>query len=334
MKNIFIIAEIGVTCNYDLSITEKLIKSAKDSGADAVKFVFHFPDELMSDKEVLYTYKTLNGEVTENMYDMFESLTFTLDEWHKVKQMCIDNDIELFSSVDGKTSVKWGEELGFNYYKVGTWDVSDVNLFKDLAKLNKKVMVDIGASPEEEIKEMIDIVGTENIIILHDYHTNKYDEMNMQTIKYLSDKYGIMMGFSSPDSYDINDYVAVGMGIKFIEKRLTLDRNLEGHHHILSKTPDEFKEWVKNIKNAEKSVGRYGIFPSENDLKDRDKFFKHLCADVDISKGDVITEDMMASKRPETSGLKPNMMKEFVGKVAITDIKRNQAITKNEVENV
>ena len=72
-NEIYIIAEIGVTCNYDLDITKKLIKASKESGANAVKFVFHFPDELMSDKNILYTYKTTKGDTTENMFNMFES---------------------------------------------------------------------------------------------------------------------------------------------------------------------------------------------------------------------------------------------------------------------
>ena len=37
-KKIFIIGEIGINHNGDLEIAKKLIKGAKEAGADAVKF--------------------------------------------------------------------------------------------------------------------------------------------------------------------------------------------------------------------------------------------------------------------------------------------------------
>lgn len=333
MEQIFIIAEIGITCNYDLELSKKLIKSAKESGADAVKFGIHFPDELMSDTSIDYTYDTANGKVTENMFDMLSSATFTLKEWKEIKKTCKDNDIEFFASIEGKTSIEWGEKLGFNYFKVGTWDVSDVMQLEQLAELNKKIIVDIGASPEQEIEDMIKIIGSENIIILHDFHTSLYSQMNMSTIRYVAEKYNVVTGFSSPSTYDINDYVAVGLGAKVIEKRLTIDRNLDGHHHVLSKTPSEFKEWVLNIRNASKSIGKYGIFPSDNDLAERTQWFKHLCIRKDIPAGTLITKEHLVCKRPEKlESLRPKDYKKLIGKTTKRDLRKNESVKLEDVE--
>ena len=38
MRKVFIIGEIGINHNGDLKICEELIKAAKSSGCDAVKF--------------------------------------------------------------------------------------------------------------------------------------------------------------------------------------------------------------------------------------------------------------------------------------------------------
>ena len=325
-NEIYIIAEIGVTCNYDLEISKQLIKKSKESGADAVKFVFHFPDELMSDRNVMYTYKTTKGDVTENMFDMFESLRFSLEEWFIIKEECNKYNIDFFASVDCNSGIEWGEKLGFKYYKLGTWDVNDIVLLNKLAILNKPVIIDVGASPEKEIKNMINILGPQNTIILHDYHTDKFEEMNMSTIKYLREKYNIITGYSSPNSYDVNDYMSVAMGAKVIEKRLTLSRDLEGHHHVISKTPEEFKDWVKNIKQAEASIGKLGVYPSTQDLKERKNYFKCVCVDKDLLKGTIITEDMLACKRPEKKGLSLQYYNDLVGRTLSKDIKRNEAI--------
>ena len=82
---LFITAEIGVTCNYDMHITKELIDVTKSSGADAVKLIFWFPEEIMSDKTINYTYDTVNGKVSENMFEMLNGLSFSLDEWHEIK---------------------------------------------------------------------------------------------------------------------------------------------------------------------------------------------------------------------------------------------------------
>ncbi len=64
---LFIVAECGVTCNYDVKSTKELIDVVQESGADAIKFIFWFPEEIMSDKTITYEYDTVNGRKSENM---------------------------------------------------------------------------------------------------------------------------------------------------------------------------------------------------------------------------------------------------------------------------
>ena len=85
-KQIFIIAEIGVTCNYDVTLTKELIDVTKQAGADAVKLIFWFPEEIMSDKTINYTYETTSGIVVENMFEMLSKLKFSLDEWEEIRE--------------------------------------------------------------------------------------------------------------------------------------------------------------------------------------------------------------------------------------------------------
>src|SRR3989344_5352731 len=82
---VFITAECGATCIYDMDITKQLIDVVKKSGADAIKFMFTFPDEFMSDKSVEDTYGTVEGQKTENMYTMFQREHFSLDQWLEIK---------------------------------------------------------------------------------------------------------------------------------------------------------------------------------------------------------------------------------------------------------
>jgi sialic acid synthase SpsE len=330
---IFIIAEIGVTCNYNLEISKKLIDVSKESGADAIKFVIHFPYDLYSNKDEYYTYDTVNGKVTENMYDMFDLLRFTSDEWKEMKDYADSVGILMFASVEGEKGIDIGKDLNFLTYKIGAWDLNDLPFLEEMSKLDKSIMIDVGTVHRKELEVVLDIFKNNDVILLHEYHTDNFSEMNLKSIEYINDNYDVVVGFSSPNSYDVNDYASVAMGAKVLEKRLTIKKDLEGHHHIISKEPEAFKEWVKNIRNLEKAIGSYDIIPSSDDLKQRSVWFKHICAEVDIPKGTIISEDMMACKRPAIAGLAPKHWDSLIGKKLNKDIKRNEAITlKNTME--
>jgi len=81
---IFIAVEAGSTCNGDLGTAIAMANAAKESGADAIKWQMIGPDDLMSDRTVTYSYEWAGGTKTENMYEMFQALTFAPKEWQEV----------------------------------------------------------------------------------------------------------------------------------------------------------------------------------------------------------------------------------------------------------
>ena len=82
---LFIVAECGITCNYDIKIAKELIDVVQESGADAIKFIFWFPEEIMSDKTITYEYDTANGRKSENMFEMLDKLRFSIEQWQEIK---------------------------------------------------------------------------------------------------------------------------------------------------------------------------------------------------------------------------------------------------------
>ena len=129
----FIIAEIGVTCNYDLAMSKALIDVVRDSGADAVKFIFWFPDEFMRERTVLYEYDTSDGRKTENMYDMLNSLRFTLDEWKELKAYADDCGVVMFSTVNSPSGITYAESIGLEAYKLSSWDYNYLPLWRRIS---------------------------------------------------------------------------------------------------------------------------------------------------------------------------------------------------------
>ncbi len=147
----------------------------------------------------------------------------------------------------------------------------------------------------------------------------------MLTIPYLRSKYECNVGFS-PSGRDIKqDIIATSLGAVYLEKRLTISRNLLGHHHILSLEPKELSNYVKEIKNIKEILGHKDLIPSKADLKDRKLFFRHIAAKKNIKKGEILHKDSIIFLRPE-KGVSPAYIKKFLGKKVLSNINVGDAI--------
>ena len=330
---LFITAEIGVTCNYDINITKELIDVTKSSGADAVKLIFWFPEEIMSDKTINYTYDTVNGKVSENMFDMLNDLRFTLDEWHKIKEYADKKGIILFSTVNSPSGIEYAEKIKLDAYKLSSWDFNYIPLWEKISKLNKPMLIDTGPVNTLEVAKVIKLMidaENEQSLLVHCFHTNIHSEMNMNSIPYMRSAFNTLVGYSSRDESYETDIMAITLGATYLEKRLTLDHNLPGHHHNISMEPDKFIEYVSLMRNVQSALGIKNLKPSAPDISERKKWFRHLVANIDIKAGTIIREDMLEGKRPEI-GISPEYQNLFIGKKINRDLVCNETITWNDI---
>jgi N,N'-diacetyllegionaminate synthase len=330
---LFITAEIGVTCNYDMEITKELIDVTKEAGADAVKLIFWFPEEIMSDKTISYTYDTVKGKVSENMFEMLNELRFTLDEWHKIKEYADKKGIILFSTVNSPSGIEYAEKIDLDAYKLSSWDFNYIPLWEKISKLNKPIIIDTGPVNTLEVAKVIKLMndaGNDKSLLVHCFHTNNYSEMNMNSIPYMREAFDSLVGYSSADQESETDIIAIALNAVYMEKRLTLNQNLPGHHHILSMEPEEFSDYVKLMHNVKNALGSKMLNPSQGDLEVRKSFFRHLVANKDIKSGTIISESMLEGKRPE-NGISPEYQKLFIGKKLKHELKYNDTITWEDV---
>ena len=330
---IFITAEIGVTCNYDMKITKELIDVAKTAGADAVKLIFWFPEEIMSDKTITYSYDTINGKVSENMFEMLNELRFSLDEWHEIKEYADKQDIIVFSTVNSPSGIKYAEAIELEAYKLSSWDYNYLPLWEKISKLNKPMIIDTGPVNTLEVAKVMQLMKdakNDKSILVHCFHTNNHSEMNMNAIPFMRKAFNTLVGYSSRNQESETDFMAVALGSVYIEKRLTLSTKLPGHHHIISMEPNEFTDYVKMIRNAQSSLGIKSLNPSDGDLQERKKAFRHLVVTSDLKKGTILSYDDLEGKRPE-NGLSPEYMDYFIGKELKRDLNYNDSIDWDDI---
>jgi len=326
---LFIVAECGVTCNYDMKIAKELIDVVQESGADAIKFIFWFPEEIMSDKTITYEYETVNGCKSENMFEMLDKLRFSIEQWQEIKAYADEKNVIFFSTVNSPSGIIYAEKLGLEAYKLSSWDTNYEPLLRRIAEIGKPMILDTGPINVLELAKYMQIMkdaGNDQSIIVHCFHTEIPVEMNMRSIPYIKKAFNTLVGYSATDYRDEQDIIAVSLGAVFLEKRLTMSRSFPGHHHVLSKEPDEFRRYVQVIRDVHTSLGAYDLIPSPGDLKARRQYFRHLVANRDISLGTVLKEDMLEGKRPG-KGISPEYAKFFIGRRTKRKLKYNSPLT-------
>lgn len=331
-NNLFIIAEVGNQFGGSKQTALNLCKVAADAGADAVKFIFWFPDEILADKKQMYSYLTAEGTITEPMFDMLDRLRLPIQDWWEVQEECNRLGIIFFATVNSPSGQEWAEvALNIPIIKLSSWDYFFTDLFKWAGKTQKPVIVDTGQVYEDELDMHMKLLG-DNLILMHCPHAKMVSQENLLSIPYMARRYGCLVGYSSTDYSDDFDIAAIGLGACAIEKRLTLSRQGGILHDAISKEPGEFKEYVKRMREIKSTLGIYGIKPSDNDLEQRKLWFRRIVADEDINKGDIILRPMLEAKRGFT-GISPDHIWEFVGKKATRDIRRNEDVKYEYVEN-
>ncbi len=333
-QKLYIIGDIGLTNNGSLIDTFKLIDELSRLNVDAVKFQMLNPEILLGDKRVTYSYPTLkNGRKTENMYKMFSNLTYSFSEWNKIAKYCKKKQIEFICTSHFRGAVAILEKLNVKVHKICTWSLNHRRMIEDMGKTKKPLIIDTGACNEKEFQQLIKwykSTGGTNLLVLHDFHTQNPIYMNFKAITYIKKKYKCVVGYTPQGRDDAMDLVALGLGAKVLEKRITLDRSKPKNGHYKALNVKEFKIWIKKIRNAEIALGSEVIKATPDDIEDSKKYFKSLYANKNILKGQKIKPDMIEERRPGT-GISVSKIYEVFGKKAKKNISKGSILKNSQI---
>jgi sialic acid synthase SpsE len=153
----------------------------------------------------------------------------------------------------------------------------------------------------------------------------------LRFLKWLEEKFNLHVGFADHVDGGLElcstvPLLAVPYGAVVLEKHFTIDRKLKLVDYQSAMNPDEFKNFIRNLRFIEKALGTYGPHKlSEDELNYRKRVKKNIVATTDIKKGEKITEKMIAFKRSKP-GISPLEVKKVVGKIARRDILKNENI--------
>jgi len=327
----YIIAEAGLNHNGSLKLAKKLVKAAKTTGCDAIKFQTFKSNSRISSKVKAVRYAETVIGLEETLYDMFERLAMPFDQQEELFDYARKQSVEIFSTPFDIESVDFLEEMNVKLFKIASMDLVNLPLISYVAQTGKPMIISTGMSTLGQIEEAVDAVtqeGNRNLILLHcnSSYPASFDEMNLNVIRNLQNAFNIPVGLSDHTFGLFVSHTAIVMGAKIIERHFTLDRSYEGPDHILSSEPEEFAELVSISKKVPVILGDgiKRIQPNEFDTLNTQR--KSIYAAVNIAKGRVIKNDMLVIKGPG-GGLLPRYLEIVVGREARQDIEEGYPIT-------
>ncbi|KAF0150783.1 MAG: pseudaminic acid synthase [Ignavibacteria bacterium] len=333
---VFIIAELSANHNQNFEIALKSIKAIKECGADAVKLQTYTADTITIDCDNEY-FQITHGTIWDGttLYKLYQQ-AYTPWEWQpKLKEYAESIGLICFSSPFDKTAVDFLEKMNVPAYKIASFEIVDIPLIEYTASKGKPIIISTGISTEDEIKEAVESckkMGNDQIALLK--CTSEYpapiEEANLLSIPYLKEKYKVVAGLSDHTLGVTASITAVALGAKIIEKHFILDKAIGGPDSSFSLEPNEFKQLVTVIREAEKSLGKPTFELTEKIKKSR-HFSRSLFAVKDILNGEILTEDNVKSIRP-AGGLPPKELHKILGKKAVQNIVKGTPINWNLIE--
>lgn len=340
----FVIAEAGSnwkvgTYQEDLEMAKKLISSAADAGADAVKFQTFRSETVYAKNAGKVTLHDKKTVVTIN--ELFEKLSMKYEMIEILSSYCKNNNIMFMST---PFSVEDAKHLNpyVEIYKIASFEINHIRLLEYIASTKKPVIISTGASYVEEINYLVDLMkknesGQVGLLQCTSRYPCEIEKLNLSNIPMMIKKYNLPIGFSD-HSIDpiIGPLTAIGFGARIIEKHFTLDKALSGPDHFFAVNPSELKIMISAIREADKAKGS-GIKEVLDEEKELRRFAtRSIQAISDIKQGEILNEgknfDVL---RPgnQKRGLEARHINKIEGKKASHEIKIGEGITLEDCVN-
>jgi pseudaminic acid synthase len=327
----FIIAEMSGNHNHSLDRALEIVKVAANAGAHALKIQTFTADTMTLDldKGEFFVHDKKNLWHGKSLYDLYGE-AYTPWDWHKpIFKRCSELGIIGFSTPFDESAVDFLETLNVPFYKIASFENTDIPLIRRVAATGKPVIISTGMATISELDESVRAArdaGCKELILLKctsTYPANP-EHTNLLTIPHMRDLFKCEVGLSDHTMGVGVAVASVAFGVSIIEKHFTLNRSDGGVDSTFSLEPDELRTLVLESERAWHALGSISYGAIEEEKKSL-VYRRSLYIVEDIKAGDLFTTNNLRAIRPGL-GLPPKYISLFLGKKAIRDIDKGTPI--------
>lgn len=330
--HVIIIAEAGVNHNGSMEMARQLIDAAAEAGVDYVKFQTFKADKLVTRAARQAEYQKRNiGDGADSQYEMLRKLELSEEDHRELKDYCRQKGVRFLSTAFDLESVEFLHELCPGLWKIPSGEITNYPYLRKIAGYNEEVVISTGMSTDEDVENALLALrengqDLEKVTLLHcnTQYPTPMEDVNLLAMNSLR-RFVKRVGFSDHTQGIEIPIAAAALGADVVEKHFTLSRSLPGPDHKASLEPQELKAMVEAIRNVSEALGdgRKRVTPSE--AANRDVARKSIVASRPIKRGELLSEENVAAKRPG-GGISPMRWKEVEGTAAIRDFETDDMI--------
>ena len=269
-RQTFIICEIGINHLGQLDIAKKLIKIAKEVGANAVKFQKRNIYKVYSKEYLKQPRNDDNPFGWKTQEEQKLGLEFGEKEYDEIVNYCKKKNIDFMASAWDLDSVEFLKKYNLKYNKIASAMLTHTSLLEAVAKQRKYTFISTGMSTLEEIEKAVDIFKKYSCPYQLMHCNSSYpcptEDLNLLCIDTLKRKFNCPVGYSGHSSGIMDAVIAVALGANAVEKHITLDRTLYGTDQSSSLEPQGLRKMIEYIEFTEEALGT-----GEKIVTDREK---------------------------------------------------------------
>lgn len=314
-----VIAEIGVNHDGDLNRCLELVHAAGSSGADAVKFQWFDPDQLLSTSSSVVTYQKEAGEFDPRA--MLGRLSLSIDQFAEAAALADSLGLLAGVTVFTPALVEAAARLPWSFLKTASPDLGNRPLLDALRGTGRPLILSTGGHGMQEVVRAVSWVGPRDLALLQcvSSYPTQLDDAALAGIRLIAGTTGLPVGYSDHTKSIQAGGLAVAAGATILEKHLTLDRSRSGPDHALSLEPAAFQEYVRFAREARRMLGGPDKAVQDCEVEVRLASAQSVAVREPVPAGAPIPRGALTTMRPG-GGISPDRLDSLVGRRAARDL--------------
>lgn len=330
-NEVYVIAEMSANHGGSLDNALRIVREAKEAGADCLKIQTYTADSMTIDCN--RPEFQIKGGLWDgySLYHLYQEAS-TPYEWQSViKDECEKVGIDFLSTPFDKTAVDFLEQIGVEAYKIASYELVDIPLIEYAASKHKPMIISCGMGTPEEIQEAIEAcyrVNNREVVLLKccSEYPAPWPDMKLSNIPDMLHRFNLPIGLSDHSAGSLGAVVGVALGACVVEKHVKLE-DVESADSGFSMSVEEFRQMVRDVKAAKEMMRGpdYGLTKGEEASM---VFRRSIFVVKDIKAGEKFSEDNIRVIRPGY-GMKPKYFREVLGKKSSKAITRGTPLSED-----
>lgn len=328
---VFFIADIAANHDGDLERAKDLIHLAATAGADAAKFQHFSASTIVSD----HGFRSLDSEQlshqsawVNSVFEVYEEAAVDVEWTSVLKETCDEAGVTFFTSPYSHDLVDAVDPY-VSAYKVGSGDITWIDIIRHMAGKGKPVLIAAGASTMDDVHRAVaaalELTGDVALMQCNTNYTaslENFAHINLRVLDAFRLEFpGMVLGLSDHTPGHSTVLGAVAMGARVIEKHFTDDQERAGPDHKFSMDPGTWREMVDRARELEAALGSGTKVVEDNEQETVVLQRRAIRAVTAIGAGTVLTQQDLEVLRPcPHDGLAPYVTHTVVGRRLDRDV--------------